>query len=410
MIDYYEILCIKTEASLDEIKKAYRIKAQELHPDKNLGDKYFEEKFKDLQEAYSVLSDEYLRCEYDRQYKDTLQYLIKQAMGIISLPEESFPDYIKGIYLTKIKENKNELVKLYSSLNIVDDLMYKSYAFNEFLTYWYHRPKTNDWEENIRYLFRVKAKDFIEVIKNPINIIEDTDSEEFADMYYQELIEKNNKKLTKNQIIIRCIYLTGKKKNIEQHKILLLEYLNVVERFGSYLENKYTRNLKYGNNSELGKGIRFLVRLFKIRGAEGYSHDGFVQMILSFFGTGKGQEDEQLMELLSADILEDKLDNIKMIIDLFMEVGENENYSVNYILGFAYLIKRLEIYAAGDKKVLEGINPIKTGYYRYLEMLIRKAERTDNLTLHAQTSAGIDYVIKNILNDDQYYCEKLKKI
>jgi molecular chaperone DnaJ len=55
--DFYEILGISKNANADEIKKAYRKKAIEFHPDKNPGDKTAEEKFKEAAEAYDVLSD-----------------------------------------------------------------------------------------------------------------------------------------------------------------------------------------------------------------------------------------------------------------------------------------------------------------------------------------------------------------
>ena len=55
--DYYEVLGIQKGASDDEIKKAFRKLAVKYHPDKNPGDKAAEEKFKEINEAYSVLSD-----------------------------------------------------------------------------------------------------------------------------------------------------------------------------------------------------------------------------------------------------------------------------------------------------------------------------------------------------------------
>lgn len=64
--DYYELLGVSKTATADELKKAYRKLAIKYHPDKNPGDKEAEEKFKEIAEAYSVLSDTDKRARYDR--------------------------------------------------------------------------------------------------------------------------------------------------------------------------------------------------------------------------------------------------------------------------------------------------------------------------------------------------------
>ena len=64
--DYYEILGVSRDAGEEEIKKAYRKKAFQYHPDRNQGNREAEEMFKKVGEAYSVLSDPQRRAAYDR--------------------------------------------------------------------------------------------------------------------------------------------------------------------------------------------------------------------------------------------------------------------------------------------------------------------------------------------------------
>ena|ERR1700722_92718 len=73
MSDYYEVLGLARNAGQDEIKKAYRKSALKYHPDRNPGDKEAEKKFKEISEAYEVLSDEKKRQIYDQYGADALR-------------------------------------------------------------------------------------------------------------------------------------------------------------------------------------------------------------------------------------------------------------------------------------------------------------------------------------------------
>ena len=73
MSDYYELLEVSRTASQNDVRKAYRRLARQYHPDVNKGDKASEEKFKQINEAYGVLSDEDKRRKYDR-YGDNWEH------------------------------------------------------------------------------------------------------------------------------------------------------------------------------------------------------------------------------------------------------------------------------------------------------------------------------------------------
>src|ERR1700745_4102006 len=71
--DPYEVLGVGRDASEQEVKKAFRLLARELHPDVNAHDPQAEEKFKEAAEAYEILSDAERRATYDRYGHDGLR-------------------------------------------------------------------------------------------------------------------------------------------------------------------------------------------------------------------------------------------------------------------------------------------------------------------------------------------------
>lgn len=95
MKNYYYILGVHDRATTQEIKSAYRKLAVRLHPDKNCGEKFFEERFKDIKEAYETLSDNLTKSDYDiklrlhssrfnhdelKKYKDLLKRKYKEEL------------------------------------------------------------------------------------------------------------------------------------------------------------------------------------------------------------------------------------------------------------------------------------------------------------------------------------------
>jgi curved DNA-binding protein len=79
--DYYKILGVERSASADEIKSAYRKLAMQFHPDRNPGDKQAEDRFKEINEAYQVLSDPQKRSRYDQLGESYSQWQQKGAPG-----------------------------------------------------------------------------------------------------------------------------------------------------------------------------------------------------------------------------------------------------------------------------------------------------------------------------------------
>jgi curved DNA-binding protein CbpA len=95
--NYYEVLGLSESATTAEIKKAYRKLALKWHPDKNPGDKQAEEMFKQISEAYSVLSVPESRAKYDRRGEQEQYFQHSQPFGM-SNAQELFNQLFRGAF------------------------------------------------------------------------------------------------------------------------------------------------------------------------------------------------------------------------------------------------------------------------------------------------------------------------
>lgn len=97
-IDYYEILMVSRDADGHQIKKSYRKLALKYHPDKNQGNKEAEDKFKLINEAYRVLSDQEKRSIYDRYGKAGLEGHGQSGGGFGGMNSEDIMDIFKSAF------------------------------------------------------------------------------------------------------------------------------------------------------------------------------------------------------------------------------------------------------------------------------------------------------------------------
>ena len=105
--DYYKILDVSDSANQEDIKKSYRKLALELHPDHNPNDPASEDKFKEITEAYGVLSDPTKKQEYDRFRSDYLSGRTNTSSRFRYSQEDIFSSMFQGQNARDIFEELN---------------------------------------------------------------------------------------------------------------------------------------------------------------------------------------------------------------------------------------------------------------------------------------------------------------
>lgn len=135
MKDYYQILGIEKNASKAEIKKAFRLYATKFHPDKQKGDKFFEDRFKEIREAYEILIDDSKRKSYDLSYqyntsKDrsseqySREYNLKQKEAELKKKEADLLNKEQDLHYEDLLKEKSKRIKKTRELG--NELYYKS--------------------------------------------------------------------------------------------------------------------------------------------------------------------------------------------------------------------------------------------------------------------------------------------
>jgi len=141
--NYYQILGLSPDCKKDDIKKAYRIYATKFHPDKQNNDKFFEERFQEIKEAYDILIDDNKRVQFDSQYR-TSNYSstnsssnFNQSRYKNSSVDDLLNELEKKDKEKKQKERNKRRKVFYTSKDLVLNGLYvncggRSYELNDF--------------------------------------------------------------------------------------------------------------------------------------------------------------------------------------------------------------------------------------------------------------------------------------
>lgn len=114
MKNYYQILDIDKSANQEEIKTAFRKKAKETHPDMHNGSEYYTELFKEVAEAYDVLSNPIRRSKYDKALNSGTAYNYEENSGFNT--KEDLYNYIKEYIIVMTAQAEVAKIKAKSAL------------------------------------------------------------------------------------------------------------------------------------------------------------------------------------------------------------------------------------------------------------------------------------------------------
>lgn len=139
MKDYYQILGIEKHASKIEIKRAFRLYATKFHPDKQNGDEFFEDRFKEIREAYETLIDDSKRRYYDLNYQNNTsndnssgqfsrEYNLKQKEVELKKKESDLLKKEQDLHYEDLLKEKSNRIKKTRELG--NKLYYKSKKIN----------------------------------------------------------------------------------------------------------------------------------------------------------------------------------------------------------------------------------------------------------------------------------------
>ena len=234
MKDYYELLGVSPTATQKEIKQAYHKLAKKYHPDINPNNKQAEEKFKDINEAYNILSDINKRREYDNRYNFNFSQDYYNSTKYNQEKEET--DYIKSL---KKEANNNDADAQFELGNIYYYGKNGVKENEQEAFYWFRRAAVNDHQEAFEFVKENTDKNIYAMI-------------EFINILFGLAFEKNSEKAV--EILEKISSQSGEIASMAQYymgqlffksEVLEQDYKTAFKYFKQSLQNGYLESLSF---------------------------------------------------------------------------------------------------------------------------------------------------------------------